>query len=44
MTAKVHLDKVEDNATLQTIDIADAMLYALSAPKRVNVSLKSINI
>lgn len=44
MTAKFNLDKVEDNATLQTIDIADAVLYALSAPKRVNVSPKFINI
>ncbi|CAI6351865.1 unnamed protein product [Macrosiphum euphorbiae] len=38
MTSKFNLDKVEDNETLQTIDIAEAMLYALSAPKRVNVA------
>jgi len=44
MTAKFNLDKVEDSETLQTIDIADAVLYVLSAPKRVNVSMKFINI
>lgn len=44
MTAIFNLDAVEDNTTLQSNDIADAMLYVLSAPKRVNVSLKFINI
>jgi len=41
-TKMIEKFKFEDNTVLQTIDIADAIVYALSAPKRVNVSLKCI--
>ncbi|XP_060841752.1 farnesol dehydrogenase-like [Rhopalosiphum padi] len=37
-TKMIEKFKFEDNTVLQTIDIADAIVYALSAPKRVNVA------
>lgn len=38
MTGAFALEKLDENAKLKPIDIADAIVYALSAPQRVNVS------
>lgn len=38
MSAQFNLGALKENTALKAIDIADAIVYALSAPQRVNVS------
>jgi len=38
-----HLSKLEGVKMLKSIDIAEAIIYALSAPQRVNVSRNIFN-
>lgn len=38
MSAQLNIKDLEENGTLKPIDIVEAILYALGAPKRVNVS------
>lgn len=39
MTGILALEKLDENTKLKPIDIADAVIYVLSTPQRVNVSL-----
>lgn len=41
MSAQFGLTDMAENESLKSIDIADAILYALGTPKRVNVSKKA---
>lgn len=40
MSAQFGLRDLAENESLKPIDIADAIVYALGVPKRVNVSKK----
>jgi len=44
MAEEFGLDKLDGVNMLKSIDIAEAIMYALSAPQRVNVSRISTNL
>lgn len=45
MSAQFQFGELKDTAILQPVDIVDAVLFALSAPQRVNVSrLKFVTV